>query len=445
MPHKPLEINLPLEPIEIRGFQPQNIKSSTDYTNLLARYEMAGKLWFVKKIIPKQITNTKEDYIFSKNTAYREIVAQEFLRLIIPTQPETCLAYDPIDNYYCIMSREISGFRSLFREKKYRVLNSEFEDVIAAIAAGEYTHLGEVVLTAVYLQEIDLKNGNVGLDEDKNVVKIDGDLSLVSVANKPVLHQFHSPITPTLLENLPNPIGHGTYQWLNIKIQGYLQHERVNFVSRFLSNNVLFRAEVNKAILKIALCSSAMLQDFLRCLVDNEEDFNNFLRLLLDRRNQLIDSALQLESFRRFILSPKAVDYKDHHFAYLTQFKLQNEYYVYRDQQRQIDVEMEDRFIVLQEKARTLQEQYEHEQKQGFGIQDALESSQQLQTAFASINFEAGEILGTQGKSRTDVADAREEEKEVESSSRFRMWRSSTAARNTEKRESIFSRIFGRR
>ena len=120
------------------------------------------------------IADPSKDYIRKEASdfkmAQRELLAQEFFRLIIPEQPETRLLIDikdGVEEYY-LLSEEIKDWQELPLDSRQ------------SFADGTFTGLGQVLLTAVFLQETDLKNGNIGLGPQRDdgswpVRKIDGD------------------------------------------------------------------------------------------------------------------------------------------------------------------------------------------------------------------------------------------------------------------------------
>lgn len=109
--------------------------------------------------------------------------------------------------------------------------------------------LGQVLVVAMFLQETDLKNGNIGLDDQSRVAKIDGDwcFSEGRIKNKYGL-------TPSAIASLPYPKDFHAFNWLDLVKEGIASptSEIVNPELRHpeLRNAPQFQAEVNQAIMK---------------------------------------------------------------------------------------------------------------------------------------------------------------------------------------------------
>ena len=163
------------EAIFYRKLKPSNsVKFSHDVS--ICTFE--SKIWFCKKM---------DDL----KTVQFEVLAQEFFRLMIPHQPETRVAQAREANIYYILSEEVSGYH-LLPEGEPDSFNN-----------GNYTGLGQVCVGSMFLQEIDLKNGNLGLDDKKRVIKIDGDYCFSQLDNEFSNEKYD--ITPKSIESLPYP------------------------------------------------------------------------------------------------------------------------------------------------------------------------------------------------------------------------------------------------
>src|SRR5580704_14181264 len=115
-------------------------------------------IWYIKEM-------------FSLPEAQIELLAQEFLRLIIPNQPKTRIAVRPafnINTYY-ILSEEVTGYRFLPENEQNKFMD------------GTYRGLGQICLLAAFLHQIDLKNSNICLNDKKQVIGIDGDWAFACI------------------------------------------------------------------------------------------------------------------------------------------------------------------------------------------------------------------------------------------------------------------------
>jgi hypothetical protein len=224
-----------------------------------------------------------------------ELLAQEFFRLIIPHQPETRLLWDPTTREHYILSEKVKGYHEIPT------------GMAANFADGSYTGLGQAMATAMFLQEIDLKNGNICLDTNNQVIKIDGDWSFAKSS-----YPGNFDITPDAIANLPYP-EFTTYNWLDLVMEGQL-YPNSRLVNPQLKNEPQFRAEVNQAMLKICLLPDRFIEKFVGALVqagDNEDlrqEKQNFVSLLKAQREALKMSALENQSFQTYIHSKAAAD-----------------------------------------------------------------------------------------------------------------------------------------
>lgn len=224
--------------------------------------------------------------------ARHEVLAQEFFRLFIPHQPQTRIAKDEKDYFVC--SEKVESYKSLpYGEGKL------FED-------GTYTGLGQAILVAVFLQEVDLKNGNIGLDKDGRVIKIDGDQCLASLLDE----RLHFSLTPEVIANLPSKGDFAANNWLDDKRTNsfFLPSKILNPIA--LSKNDLFRGEINQATLKICLMPDEFIEKFVEFYIpeENEISRNSYIDLIKNRRNTLKLSAVQNDSFRHYLYKPEAQD-----------------------------------------------------------------------------------------------------------------------------------------
>lgn len=280
---------MPAPVIDIRNLASRHGGGSGNFSHNVTKGVLhdSSKTWFNKEME-------------SPETARLEVLAQEFFRLIISTQPETRIARHPVFGTYYILSEEVPGYRDLPTHQQ------------AQFATGTYTGLGQVMLTAVVVQEIDLKNGNVGLNKRNQVIKIDGDWTFVSI--KDPRSYAHQPkrITPELLNSLPFPVGFYAYNWLDIKQQD-ISYAQSKIVDANLANAPHFRNEMNQAMLKILLLPDSYLRSFVDAYMPYGASADRFYDYLSNRREELKLSAMQNESFRSYLAREAAKnDARDH-------------------------------------------------------------------------------------------------------------------------------------
>lgn len=262
--------------IDINMFIPSVIAviSTTEVSHKVSRGSLRGvpdKVW-IKKEMPDPAI------------AMSELLAQEFFRLLIPHQPETRLARNNRLNTHFILSEEVRGYRKLPYNKADKFAN------------GEYKGLGQVMLCSMFLQEVDLKNGNVGLDKHRRVIKIDGDWCFAEGYSKR--------ITTASIDSLPYPKDFSAFNWLDL-IQMRKNFASSSIVNPKLSQSVQFRSEVNEAMLKICLLPDAFIDQFVNAYMPAGGE--RFANLIKTRRIELRLSALQNPSFQIYLNTPQAV------------------------------------------------------------------------------------------------------------------------------------------
>lgn len=231
-----------------------------------------------------------------------ELLSQEFFRLLIPHQPETLIASNPVTGTYYILSEEVLGYRNLPKGEAHNFAN------------GHYHGLGQITVGALYLQEIDLKNGNIGLDEQNKVIKIDGDWCF---AESHFLGRYK--LTPHAIAKLPYPSKDNyTFNWLEVVKENAYQ-AKSNIIDPTLASSTQFRAEANEALLKISLIPNRYLAHFVDQYMPAGGSY--YLSLLQSRRDELTMSSCQNPSFSAYLKTPAARLEAENFLRYLKEFK----------------------------------------------------------------------------------------------------------------------------
>lgn len=282
--------------LNIHTLTPVSGTGKGKFTHNISKGKLPGssRVWFSKEM---------ED----PKTAYLEVLAQEFFRLIIPGQPETRIARDEKLNTYYILSEEVPGLTDLPVNQQAKFNN------------GTYSGLGRIVLTAVFVHEVDLKNGNIGLNSNNEVIKIDGDWSFVSIRDPKKCTVEQSKITPELLANLPYIPNFYAYHWLDIKREE-ISNINSKMVSHSLTNQSHFRREINQAMFRILLLPDSYIEKFVDAYIPVGSNADRFIRFLKERREELQLSALQNESFKTYLKSSEARKDAQAHFEHLKAF-----------------------------------------------------------------------------------------------------------------------------
>lgn len=457
-----------VRPIEIEDFEPRKLQTTAPKSSPLCLYKNRAGNWYVKQIRGRVYEGYRESVTDAAYRAYREVVAQEFFRLIIPTQPKTLFGKGLYKGkpYAYVLSREVTGFRAIFERidpntEPERYLE-EFKNKMEQCANGTLKNFGEILITAIFLEEVDLKNGNLGIDSENNVVKIDGDHCFATLIKK--YENLKLVIDKNLLENLPYTPEYQAFNWLKIKRQnGYLLKE-CETAREVFSRSEIFRAQVNKAILKISLLSDRMLEELIGSFILQNISalYNSILTKMTERRDQLITSALQLESFRDFILSEEANAYVFEYFSQLMQFDIQgNVIYEIANNDFDIASELTSRLEELKGRAQQIIEELrtpvEAEAENLQSTQEA-EELKQLKDDFKELShsaieiIEKGDIINIQrldastdilsGDQKERTTPHEDEEKKVEEDSYlYRFWNDRVQQLCHEENASLFRKI----
>lgn len=220
----------------------------------------------------KWIVKIADDHMIARH----EVLAQELFRLFIPHQQQTRIAQD--ETTYFVCSEKIESYRDLPYD------SSRFE-------RGDITGLGQAMLVAVFLEEMDLKNGNIGIDGQNRVVKIDGDQSLASLLN----YNLKFNLTSETIAKLPAKSTFSASNWLS-------------FLPKTLSINEQYRSEINQAMLRVLALSDDYVDKFVEFYIpeDNEISRKSYAELIKTRRDNLKIAALENSSFRQYIFTPSA-------------------------------------------------------------------------------------------------------------------------------------------
>lgn len=251
-----------------------SVNSDSAFSHVVSRGVLLGsqKLWVKKEMR-------------SPNIAKIEILAQEFFRLIIPHQPETRLMHNPTTGVHYILSEEVFGYHKLPKTPQ------NFEN-------GTFKGLGQVIVISMFLQETDLKNGNLGINAKGTVIKIDGDWCFSEGRHNQNQYQYE--LTPEAIDALPYPRDFDAYNWLDIIQQG-IKQPKSNLVSADLTNSPQFRHEVNQALLKICLLPDCVIEYFVDAYMP--AGGQRFINLIKKRREKLMASAIQNTSFQAYLKS----------------------------------------------------------------------------------------------------------------------------------------------
>lgn len=152
------------------------------------------RTWYCKPIFSYDSDKPGKPKTSDMKGAEREVLAQEFRRLIMPAQPETRIFMRPLNQYTLEPLRYSSGGSGLRQASQRRPPDSTFfPHILSAESAdfkslprneqerfsrtgdGEIRGLGQVLVSAMMLGDTDVKiSGNIGINDQNQVINIDG-------------------------------------------------------------------------------------------------------------------------------------------------------------------------------------------------------------------------------------------------------------------------------
>ncbi|RUR06457.1 hypothetical protein [Legionella sp. km772] len=248
-------------------------ESSVSHTIDKGRLKGSSEIWYRKEFSDPA-------------TARREWLAQEFLRLIIPNQTETRLAFDPRRNVYYILSKEVSGFKPLPTGQHEKFSN------------GTYKGLGSIIIGAYFVHEADLKNGNIGLDDHGTVHKIDGDWSFASMRSNSQFPKHTGAIAALQINRLPFPMTYKAHNWLDIFIEGSLASAS-DIVASDIASSRQFQQEKFETLFKLLLIPDEYLVSFVDSFMPaGAKEYSDFL---IERRHTLLKQVPKLQGFAQYL------------------------------------------------------------------------------------------------------------------------------------------------
>ena len=267
------------------------------------------------------------------NSAISEVIAQELFRLILPDHPKTRCVEEivPTDNrvYYYVASKEIKNINPFYfvNEKNY----------CQDITSGKVKGLGAVQVISLWLNEIDFKAGNVVINEEDKVIKLDGGQCFASILEHiPSYGERMFDITSGDLESLPALTDYTPYNWLDFIThdQEETTHEKIiNPYSRLLTikNNDGFKNEVNQAILRIISLPDEFIYYFVKSYVSNKNISTQLINNIKERKQQLEKSALEMKNFTAYLSSPEALKEIGKYINYLKTFKTMSKFFLFNE------------------------------------------------------------------------------------------------------------------
>lgn len=256
----------------------------------------------------------------SPSHAKREVLAQELFRIFIPRQPITKLAFHPLNNIYYVLSEEIVGFKPLAEKEEELMSDSNL------------IGLGRIMFLAYFLQEADLKNGNIGIGDNQHLYKIDGDWAFSSIRNPGQFPEHTSVINKFQINNLPYLRNYHAHNWLDIVIE-----RKLNASSKILKLNSFdsesFSQEKLEMILKIILTPKVLWEKITSSFFSGDSDL--YLSLLITRQEKLLTTVREIDEFKAYLIDSldKINAIKNDFIEHIKNFKLQGNLLLFNDRE----------------------------------------------------------------------------------------------------------------
>lgn len=251
--------------------------------------------------------------------AIREVVAQEFFRLFIPNQTKTRLIepekLSPSGNDFGVISKEVPGYRPLS--------DCSSKELIEKVNSGEYVGIGEILVIALLVDEYDLKFGNMCLDENNKIVKLDGDLAFSTLQAE----EETEIVTEEDISHLPCLRNHKAGNWLDyyqVHTQGddeYIQKNEDAPVANAYAKSEVVRDEINRALMKVLLMPQNVIKEFIESYVDHSMEKKFLIDEVMKRKRMISHAALKNESFRNYLVTSEASQQLDGFIEHISAFK----------------------------------------------------------------------------------------------------------------------------
>ena len=288
-----------------------SFKNSDDFSNGTALTGQSGgafthSTWVIKKI-PGKLEKPREKHqanwfakhASDKQTAAREVIVQEFYRLLMPYQPKTRIARTTAHDVF-VLSKEVAGSKPLNSLAR--------DDLRQKLKKHKIKGMGRVLTTNLCLNEIDAKVGNMLLDGKGQIIKIDGDWGLAALRDPT---SFSRKFTTQDIAALPLLDSYTPYNWLDIVQTGtanvdYALGGKTLFESGF-NNDSVFRLEVNETMLQILSLPKDFLRSFVASYIVDPIEINLLTNELLANQERLRQAALPNKSFQEYLNSSKSI------------------------------------------------------------------------------------------------------------------------------------------
>jgi hypothetical protein len=183
-----------------------------------------------------------------------------------------------------------------------------------------------MLVASLFVGEDDLHSGNVGVNANRRVVKIDGG------------HTFESDkkITAADIAALPKLAESYPTNWIGINRWDEKRKKSKFHADAVLANDEIrdlpaFRREVNQMLLKICLLPAELIRKLLNSYDADTEVVEKTAAFLMKNQREIKEAALTNPDFIRYVASAEAETDLQAFFTYLDDFKTTGKHYLLRD------------------------------------------------------------------------------------------------------------------
>jgi hypothetical protein len=315
--------------------------------------------------LPEKYTHSWFAKTYKKNDpiAFREVVAQEFFRLVALNHPKTRFIEDKANDY--VLSKGIEGIK-LLSDLPLNVLKKN-------LGNGTYTGLGSIAFLALFFNEIDLKFGNIAINNKNQLIKLDGE-QCFAVLQDPE-RERGSAIDEEDIRSLPCLVKYMPWNWLDFVVQGE------DLIPRLIDLDpdaaASFRQDVHGAMLRCLLLPNSLIEAFIHSYVKNDAqkiEAASICELMCKRKKQLLIAALTNVSFMEYMQKFQVTRYVAMYAAYLATFKTTQKHFL-KDKLTDLSGDIGKEFNALERLMAIQQQKKPPKFAVGFGVAASLSPS----------------------------------------------------------------------
>lgn len=346
------------------NFEQQQVLSSEDasgkfshHTHIVRKKSPSNPSKTLKDS-PKTLKNWYAKFCINKTVALREVMAQEFFRLLIPGQPKTRIAEDAKGRFWVLsegVDKNATSLGKISREESQKAFGEDYGKT------NGFKGLGLLQPIELVANDTDSKSPNKLVLTDGSIIHIDGDFCFSDLNDSRNEDNKDNPtatsdITASDFAALPFITNYTSFNWLDIYMGGelnpaYAQQDKPKArIPESLRDNPIYRDEVNESTFKMMILPNELIVDFFKSYTHSATEKNIIQHEIIQRISQLRQAALENPNFLEYVQSNKAKEVTNRFIEDLTHFKSMGRKYLLNEGNK-------DYYIpVIQNKFSTLKE-----------------------------------------------------------------------------------------